>query len=127
MIDSAPTRTKYLCPRCAAGPKPEDFSSARSCAFDEAGNFTPDNWRCATIDALEELIPDTDWWPELSGADESAQVVPVRLSEDYTEGWIILSRYKHRGKVSSAVHLGDFWPAEPLTLELAELVIANHD
>jgi hypothetical protein len=111
------------CQRCLADPQPADFGDPRQCAFDDAGNFTPENWNCATI---EQLVNEF-YVRELECSDESAQIIPVQDDEwGGSRGWIILTRYKHRGKTSSALHVGDFWPAKPLTLGLAEETIASY-
>lgn len=107
------------CPRCQADPHPAPFESPRRCAFTEAGEFSPDNWNCATIDAL--LFQASH---EIDGTDESMQITYANGSQDYG-GFIVLTRYKHRGCTSSAVHVGDFWPTVPLTLDRALKAIGD--
>jgi hypothetical protein len=102
-----------MCGRCRADPKPERFGSPRRCAFAQDGTFTPDNWACATIDALVDRRA-----YDIEGEDETMTVVPAHHGEH--GGWIVLTRYKHRGKVSSAIHVGDFYPPRPVTLRLVE-------
>lgn len=102
-----------MCPRCQRDPHPALFEGPRRCAFDEEGNFTPKNWNCATLTALMGLDRCTE---DIYGADESMQVIRGR---DYG-GFLVLTRYKWRGCTSSAVHVGDFWPPEPLTLQTAQ-------
>lgn len=104
----------YLCPACAADLKPVGFASPRNCAFTESGDFTPDNWNCATIAAMMSRVEG-----ELLGDDETGEIIPVRTSKTETNGWIIMTRYKSRGCTSSAVHVGDFWPPRPVTYEMA--------
>jgi len=105
------------CHRCQGDPQPEHFASPRKCAFDDAGNFTPDNWNCATITALEDAFAfqykhyDGLVW----GHDETLEVL---IGKDYG-GFIVITRYKQRGKASSAIMVGDFWPPETLTLDIA--------
>lgn len=111
----------FRCPRCAADPQPSNFGNPRHCAFTATGEFTTENWNCATLDALMELMGLED---EHHGTDESLQLVKVRLCDDTeTNGWIVLTRYKHRGCTSSAIHVGDFWPAQPLTYTLAAQIL----
>jgi hypothetical protein len=110
----------YACHRCAADPQPANFGNRRKCAFLADGSFTPENWRCATIDAILNIIPSSF---EHDGDDESIQGLLCEPEE--TRGWIILGRYKHRGCTSSAMHFGDS-RAEPLTLALAEATLAYH-
>lgn len=106
------------CHRCAADPQPPNYGSPRRCAFDDEGNFTKENWSCATIDALL-LWTDggrPDWRVvEVSGIDETLHVI---RGNDWG-GFIVLGRYKHRGCTSSAIVTGDMWPVQPLTLEIA--------
>lgn len=111
----------YRCPRCAADPKPEHFGDPRQCAFDAEGNFTPENWNCATMDAILGPEPVT-----VHGSEERMEATPTRLDdgEDYG-GFIVTCRHKNRGRTSSAIYVGDFFPSQPLTLALAERVIAS--
>lgn len=123
-----------MCPRCAADPQPsgEDwtFGSPRRCAFNEDGTFTSENWQCAT---LEELLAHRgDCWTRgpgcprgthIHGDDESLDVFPV-LDEGESCGWIVLTRYKHRGKTSTATRI-DSYESRPLTFADAEIAIVG--
>lgn len=100
---------RLKCRRCEADPRPKHFGSDRNCAFNADGTFTDDNWNCATIEAL---MVDCE---EFFGSDESIQIVK---GEEHG-GWIVLTRYKRRGKTSGAMLMGDYLP-RPLTLALAE-------
>jgi hypothetical protein len=111
------------CRRCIADPRPVGAGSERRCAFDADGAFTPENWNCATIEALLHTQDEGGEFPvnlQFFAPDESMQIVP---DSGTFGGWIILNRYKQRGETSSAAYVGDFWPPEPLTLEIAERVI----
>ncbi len=126
--------SNYLCPRCAADPQPTDFGSARRCAFQADGSFTDDNWNCATEDVLLGIIFNDDDWEErysIGGNDESIQIIPVyRPDEDgffWGDGWLVMTRYKQRGKTSNAYWIGDSHDAEPLTLQIANDVIGWHE
>lgn len=110
----------YRCPRCEADPQPKDFGSPRRCAFTADGSFTPENWICATIDALLEIAA-TSFEQEL----DSETLEGVACEPEERGGWILLARYKHRGCTSRAIHFGDK-RCEPLTLALAEETIAYH-
>lgn len=112
------------CARCLADPSPSGpgwTSAPRRCAFED-GAFSDTNWNCGTIDALMNAAG--DWMQEITGNDESMQVIPA-YEECEGNGWIVLTRYKHRGKTSSAVYMGDFHPAEALTLSRAERTITG--
>lgn len=124
------------CPRCLADPQPESFGpfgSPRTCAFDVEGRFTPENWNCATICLLLELAEtkhqqSRQYQPDIWGEDESMQIVWGQGHDhEHESGWVIFTRYKHRGCTSSAVHCGDFWPPRPLTIELADHLIQVYE
>ena|SRR6188768_149960 len=120
------------CPRCAADPQPTGFGSPRACAFadgvyaaileHERMQFTANNWNCATITALV-LAYDPDGRKTIYGNDESLDLIPAAPRDEYyhePRGWIVLSRYKRRGCVSSAVYVGDWSPTKPVTLKLVD-------
>lgn len=107
-----------MCPRCEADPQPENFGDRRKCAFDAEGKFTPDNWNCATLNAM---IGDAET-TTVTGSDEQFEYTPG-WEDGETHGWVITTRYKRRGCTSSAIYVGDFFPPEPLTLERAESII----
>lgn len=120
----------YQCPRCAADPQPDGFGSPRDCAFDATGAFDTSNWNCATL--AELMAGATEDGENIWGDDESMQIIPTRLDvmsededSDVRAGWIVLTRYKSRGRTTSAVHVGDFWPAQPVTLALVNATIAR--
>jgi hypothetical protein len=109
----------YLCPRCAADPQPKNFKSPRKCAFLADGSFTSDNWMCATLIAVEER---GSYDPHY-GFDETAYVEPFyvqTLAGKSTSGFLVVTKYKQRGCVSSAVWVGDFYPPRQVTLAVAE-------
>lgn len=110
----------YLCPRCAADPQPANFGNPRRCAFLEDGSFTPENWNCATLDALLDIMATSF---DHDGDDESFQGILCDPNE--ARGWILMARYKHRGCTSSAIHFGDS-VAEPLTFALVEATLKYH-
>ena len=113
------------CKRCLADLQPTDFGSPRKCAFDERGYFTLANWNCAT---LNDIIRGQDWGHpnQHEGADESLNLFYLGEGfqwEGQSGGWIVLTRYKHRGRCSSAIRVGDFSP-QPVTLAMAEAALA---
>ena len=112
------------CKRCQDDPQPEGFGSPRRCAFTEDGEFTPDNWNCATIGALYEVGEMRI--ERLYGNDESMDVFDVLDQDDpvTTRGWWVVTRYKSRGCTSSIAHVGDFYPPEPVTLAAVEAELA---
>jgi len=87
------------------------------CAF-MTGEFDPDNWNCATMNALrglEELPQARRWCCD----DQSLLVFPL-------EGeFLILSWYKNRGRTDGAWTLySDL--IEPLSLEAAERILRDN-
>lgn len=109
------------CPLCLADPMPRYFGSPRKCAFNEDGSFNQDNWNCATISSLLVFVNDRKG--DIHGNDESMQLIYAYQDVDgemMGNGWIVLTRYKQRGRTDSAVHVGQFWPPRPLTLAMAE-------
>lgn len=109
----------FRCARCSADLRPEGFGDDRRCAFTADGSFTSDNWNCATLNAL---IGEADN-RAVEGCDERFEWTPVN-GTDYG-GWVITTRYKHRGCTSSAIVVGDFYPPKMLTLALAEQIITG--
>ncbi len=130
--------TPYRCPRCIAAPRPSTFANERRCAFTADGTFTPDNWRCGTLDAL--IGPSAPVQPgagaTVNGRDESLDVVMAHPDDG---GWFIFGRYKRRGCTDFARHvvrgetMADRQALEqaedhvgPVTLALVERAIACH-
>jgi len=100
------------CPRCVARGKAWG-GDAPKCAF-TSGVFSGDNWQCATMNALRELVEDK---PEARWSDDQwAAVIPVESLSDH----IVMSWYKHRGCTELAYIVGT---KEPLTLEQAEMAL----
>jgi hypothetical protein len=120
------------CAHCRQDPQPPHFGNARKCAFDDDGYFTPDNWNCATMAKLleaaapapraDEAVQDTV--VALYGNDESMHVV---MCSEEDGGWIVVTRYKMRGRTSSAVWVGDFYPSRLVTQALVERAIAYRE
>ncbi len=90
------------CSRCAADPRPANFGSDRECAFGPDGAFLTDNWNCATLDALAALAGEPVY-----GDDETLAVVRCDFADG---GFLVLTRYKSRGRVTGLAWVGD-WPA----------------
>ena len=114
---------KYICERCAADPQPEWYGSPRNCAFTPEGAFTDDNWNCATL--IEVLRRRRDFDGDIHGDDERIELTDVPREDDEVtnDGWLVTSRYKSRGRTSSAVWVGDFFPPRPFTRDVAERII----
>lgn len=119
------------CARCDADPQPFNFGSPRRCAFPAqlwgqlpaSIQFDPENWNCATMVYLLDLF-DPEGKRTLYGEDESVDIVLAATRQDDAElnlrGWIVLSRYKRQGRCSSAVWVGDFFPARSVTYQLVQ-------
>lgn len=102
------------CNRCKERGQPPEYASPVKCAFPNHGTFNPDNWGCALIEALSEAAGPY----RMYGQDESLDVILCDPNRD--NGFIVLSRYKRRGRVSNAVWVGDFSPAREVTADLCE-------
>lgn len=116
------------CQRCKTDPlrTSGDHSALRRCAFDNRGKFTADNWACATLEALTDLVHQDPAAmgaipAVLHGTDELLELVPCDPEADH--GWIAMTRTHGRRIVSGAVHLGDHLP-RTLTLGVAITTLA---
>lgn len=120
--------TKHLCPRCAADPRPAHFGDDRQCAFHADGTFNPENWNCATIDALIGF-PTRNDARVVHGNDEQCEVTPTYIDDDSDDygGFIVTTRYKRRGRTESMVYVGQFNPALQVTFEFVERVIKSRE
>ena len=92
----------------------------RKCAFPSEGAFSPDNWQCAAIGALITIAL-LEIGAPVYGVDETLVYVQARAPE--LGGWLVLTQYKRRGRCSSGIHIGDFFPPTTLTFELAHSTI----
>lgn len=106
-----------ICPRCKAHGKPWTGDVPR-CAF-KSGVFSPDNWNCATVNDLRNILSEALWNNcgdqhacLLSGVEECCHV--------------LLSWYKCRGKLSGAWMVTSEGDIKPLTLTEAERILAVH-
>jgi hypothetical protein len=106
------------CKLCSTDTHPQNFAEPRKCAFDDAGQFTPNNWRCATMDKLRDLARE---WGYTCRDDDYAGSIGVIASYD---GYIVMTWYKQRGKVGSAVVMADDEPTALLSLKVAEDAVA---
>ena len=127
-VRHAHTLTVVPCSRCLADPAPSRLSQPRECAFDDSGAFRELNWNCATIAFLlgHPLAHD------FLGQSESIQFVPAMTAvvdgesgepsktDVMQDGWLVLTRAGREGRVSSLVHLGDFFPPSPVTLAMLD-------
>jgi len=125
------------CTRCKL---PKNFpGDERRCAF-ESGTFSKDNWRCGTMDALRDLLPndgECTWSDFATRCDTSAASIGVLhipesadwddagKPEDYSlQGYVVMTWYKQRGSVGSATIVYDDEEPRTLTLVEAEAIIA---
>lgn len=101
---------KYQCPRCEERKKDWE-SDDPVCGFTKQGNFKPDNWNCATLNALRELSES----PTYCG-DYRMSVIAM---EDI--GFGILKWYKDRGNTE------DFYTDQfiPGTLKYAQQLLGD--
>lgn len=104
------------CPRCDQRGKTWEGGDP-VCGFPTRGEFSRDNWMCATMDELRELVePDAIW-----SNDQHAGVLAA------AGDFLVLGWYKSRGRTESAVILDSDLGARPLTWADAERFITDHD
>ena len=106
------------CRRCAARGKVWNGDDP-VCGFHADGTFNPDNWNCATLNALRTEM-DRHQRAHQSGMQESIGTLPVEAS---INGHIVLSWYKNRGRVTGALFLAEDGVSQALTLEYAEAAL----
>lgn len=109
------------CPRCQTRGKTWEGSDPR-CAF-PAGVFTPDNWNCATMNALRDLSDalDRSWRDDNAAA--SMGYVPIGDALDGASGYVVMSWYKSRGRTGQAWTMWDDDTPHLTTLAEAEAAI----
>jgi hypothetical protein len=114
------------CPRCRkayVNGRPDNFGSAPECAF-KTGVFDSSNWQCQTMNELRDLVEDTAVYND----DQWAAVIAIPNDDVRTArvaDFIILGWYKHRGRTEAAYMLDQDHPIMPLTLAVAEKVLAG--
>lgn len=126
------------CSRCIAAGETisERHQSPRGCGFNEKGDFTYDNYRCATLQALNGLLCNDEKIPSTKLFDQDEWVLTTGLSNfpDVVIGEgsvspiaLVLHQYKSRGRISGAwiVLDGGFTPI-PLSIEMTEEILKEH-
>lgn len=113
-----------VCKRCEERGKTWQGDEPK-CGFPNGNAFTTENWNCATLLKLWEAA-DRDGFVSYNN-DSACAMVP--FDDGDNDGWIILTRYKCRGRITNA-----FWIIEssqsnqnPLTLLQAESALKSHD
>jgi hypothetical protein len=100
--------------------QPANFASRRKCAF-ESGEFSTDNWMCATMGALRDraVFINRD---DMQNA--SIAIVPMPDGGD-TFGYVVLTYYKDRGAVGRAVLMNDGDAPKVLAIMDAESLLGG--
>lgn len=86
--------------------------SDAQCAF-ENNEFKNDNWCCSTLQKLWNDAYDSNTI-NYNVADEQCAVIPTEL------GFIVLARYKNRGRTTTALFLDS--DNEPRNLKLSDII-----
>ena len=95
------------CDACVNDPKPNNFNFRRRCAFTH-GDFNSDNWNCATMSELLQVMYHDDDTTTLYCDDETLMIWPIKPDEGFGY-WIIVGCYKTRGRVDTfAIHGSDY-------------------
>lgn len=121
-----------VCKLCAQREKTWQGSDPK-CAFDQNGIFTSDNWACATMSRLRTIADENDLIQKVNETSLATIYVPSKDLDDITEsdnfdaygGFIILSWYKGRGRVSSAIFMSDEGTM-PLNIEHVKRAISSY-
>lgn len=102
------------------------------CAFHE-GTFTRNNWNCATMNLLRDIVNYLGTTERRDGDAGSIGYIPfadiVAESCNYTydgSGYIVMTWYKNRGETGNAVVMWDDNPTFPLTESIAREVIKQY-
>ncbi|MBR8661188.1 hypothetical protein [Brevibacillus sp. NL20B1] len=93
------------------------------CAF-ETGVFSPDNWNCATMNALREISRQlrTTYRDDMA----AASIGYVPFEGDEYSGYIVMTWYKDRGRTGNAFIAWDDEPIRELTEADALLAIEQN-
>jgi len=120
---------KFKCKLCRKRGKTWKGSNP-VCAFDENGKFVYDNWNCAMMNKLRELIdnPNVISWTYRDDM-SSASIGVIKIPEEVlsTQGYLVMTWYKSRGRTSRAYIMCDEMSPEELTLQVAEEIIMALD
>ena len=108
-------RRVVSCPRCKSRGKNWNGTDPK-CAF-ATGVFNPDNWNCATANALREIVPADNW----NNNDDQHACLITGVEESLH---VLLHWYKSRGRTEGAWMVTIEGEMKPLTLTEAERVVA---
>lgn len=125
----------FACDRCVERGKTWSGGDP-VCGFTSSGEFRPDNWNCATLNALRELTADpregggigVHLWHE----DTNVAVLPMpERSDGRWGGFMLVGWYKSRGRTAevyvweaASARLGAEGP-RPATFEDVERLLAG--
>jgi len=114
----------FECPRCQARGKTW-LGDLPRCAFTGTGQFSADNWNCATMNALRLFTQ------EIYCQDHTLGIIAIpELSrdcgfDDLMPNFLVLHWYKTRGACPLAQVVRMNHRVSPLTLSWAELILKN--
>jgi hypothetical protein len=129
------TAPENFCPRCRSRGKPWPGDNPQ-CAFsNEQQVFDTDNWNCATMNELREIVEPICWDGKVEPImpfwgcrreDTSIGVIwlPGGTAED---GWLVMTWYKRRGRTGRAMIMVDDEEPQVLTLQQAERLLAQYE
>lgn len=112
--------SETMCSRCS-----QSGMDGITCAF-PGGVFTPHNWSCQTLRALREIAQNEQHYSyHYRHDDMSIAVLPIPESDDeqVRPGFVVMTWYKDRGRVTQAWTMSDDAQPAPLNLVTAEAVL----
>jgi len=119
-----PKRFINVCPRCAARPKNWHGADPK-CAFGPSltSHFNPDNWKCATVEALIAICHGDNPSPAVVNNGDQWACLLQGADCDH----VLLASYKHRPRLEQAWMLNETSMPIHLTLEEAECILESEE
>lgn len=122
--------TNAPCPRCQVRGKTWEGSDP-TCAFPGGRPFDPDNWNCATANAIRDIVyegqqpmPGVDY---RYCDDQKYATVWAYPIEGVSGSAVWVTWYKRRGRTERIIVLDDHVPPHSITLEEAEALIEYYE
>ncbi len=98
------------CKRCIERGTPKNFGSEPECGFYPTGIFKSDNWNCATLNKLREVIQEKYEDKIVYSRDERLITIPLDHNPEDTiieADFLIVGWYKQRGRTQTALLISE--------------------